>query len=223
MSCSNKTTPTLSFKECENHYFSPQPSYSIKNGLVYNGEIEIGRVFKMETVSNSTVIHAVLPTKNKYMKCREIQFHFEGLTKKQLEEAKTFLPKRTQRKRSKGWKMPENTKYVGRPSKWGNPFKVGEESPFLYDEILQQYGQSWSEYPTYIDTLNVLKYSIRGHEVEDNEAATILFREYLNWLQENKPTEYKQLIEPLKGKNLACWCKIGTPCHVDVLIEKVNE
>lgn len=31
-------------------------------------------------------------------------------------------PIRIQRKRTKGWKMPENTVYVGRPSKWGNPF-----------------------------------------------------------------------------------------------------
>lgn len=31
-------------------------------------------------------------------------------------------PRRIQRKRTKGWKMPENTVYVGRPSKWGNPF-----------------------------------------------------------------------------------------------------
>ena len=29
-------------------------------------------------------------------------------------------------KRSKGWKMPENTVYVGRPTKWGNPFVVGK-------------------------------------------------------------------------------------------------
>jgi hypothetical protein len=31
-------------------------------------------------------------------------------------------PVRFQRKRTKGWKMPENTVYVGRPTKWGNPF-----------------------------------------------------------------------------------------------------
>ncbi|KQQ98004.1 hypothetical protein ASF74_14820 [Arthrobacter sp. Leaf145] len=30
-------------------------------------------------------------------------------------------PQRIQRKRTKGWRMPENTAYVGRPSKWGNP------------------------------------------------------------------------------------------------------
>ena len=29
-------------------------------------------------------------------------------------------PKRIQRQRTKGWRMPENTVYVGRPSVWGN-------------------------------------------------------------------------------------------------------
>lgn len=33
-------------------------------------------------------------------------------------------PVRVQRKRSRGWKMPENTIYVGRPSKWGNPHSM---------------------------------------------------------------------------------------------------
>jgi hypothetical protein len=36
-------------------------------------------------------------------------------------------PQRIQRKRMKGWKMPPNTVYVGRPSKWGNPFKTADE------------------------------------------------------------------------------------------------
>lgn len=26
----------------------------------------------------------------------------------------------------------------------------------------------------------------------------------------------------LRGKNLACWCKIGEPCHADVLLELAN-
>lgn len=36
----------------------------------------------------------------------------------------TDKPKRIQRKRAKGWKMPEGAVYVGRGSKWGNPFPV---------------------------------------------------------------------------------------------------
>jgi hypothetical protein len=39
------------------------------------------------------------------------------------------MPQRIQRKRTKGWKMPPNTVYVGRPTKWGNPYV-----PDVYDE-----------------------------------------------------------------------------------------
>jgi uncharacterized protein DUF4326 len=35
-------------------------------------------------------------------------------------------PHRIQCRRVKGWRMPPNTVYVGRPTKWGNPFKPGE-------------------------------------------------------------------------------------------------
>lgn len=34
--------------------------------------------------------------------------------------------KRIQRKRQKGWHMPATSVYVGRPSKWGNPFRLGD-------------------------------------------------------------------------------------------------
>lgn len=33
-------------------------------------------------------------------------------------------PRRIQRKRVKGWKMPPNTVYVGRGSVWGNPHRA---------------------------------------------------------------------------------------------------
>lgn len=29
-------------------------------------------------------------------------------------------------------------------------------------------------------------------------------------------------IESLRGKNLACWCRLGEPCHADVLLELAN-
>lgn len=35
------------------------------------------------------------------------------------------MPIRIQRKRAKGWRMPKNCIYVGRPTKWGNPFMIG--------------------------------------------------------------------------------------------------
>lgn len=39
------------------------------------------------------------------------------------------MPKRIQRKRTKGWRMPPNTVSICRPGKWGNPFEVTEERP----------------------------------------------------------------------------------------------
>ncbi len=29
-------------------------------------------------------------------------------------------------------------------------------------------------------------------------------------------------LAPLRGKNLACWCKLDQPCHADVLLELAN-
>jgi hypothetical protein len=30
------------------------------------------------------------------------------------------------------------------------------------------------------------------------------------------------IMRELRGKNLACWCKPGEPCHADVLLELAN-
>ena len=51
-------------------------------------------------------------------------------------------PIRVQRSRKAGWRMPENTVYVGRPSKWGNPFGTAEEFRVLLEAILGISGQS---------------------------------------------------------------------------------
>jgi len=52
------------------------------------------------------------------------------------------MAERIQRKRSKGWKMPENTVYVGRPTKWGNPFVVGK-SGGAYTDKVQSLRHAW--------------------------------------------------------------------------------
>ena len=90
---------------------------------------------------------------------------------------------RIQRKRTKGWKMPENTVYVGRPSRWGNPYSI-HNMPI------------WSPYK----------------EVEA----------YRIWL-EAKLKENPHFLDALKGKDLACWCNIGEPCHADVILKKLKK
>jgi Domain of unknown function (DUF4326) len=48
------------------------------------------------------------------------------------------MPSRIRRQRSRGWRQPINAIYVGRPTKWGNPYKAGighhtaEEAVTLY-------------------------------------------------------------------------------------------
>lgn len=45
-----------------------------------------------------------------------------------------------------------------------------------------------------------------------------LFRAYAVERLRGNPNVF----EPLRGKNLACWCKPGEPCHADVLLELAN-
>lgn len=47
------------------------------------------------------------------------------------------MPIRIQRRRTKGWRMPANAVYVGRPTKWGNPYI--SESPDEYQEAVDNY------------------------------------------------------------------------------------
>lgn len=54
-------------------------------------------------------------------------------------------PIRVQRKRTKGWKMPPNTIYVGRPTKWGNPFVVGKAGG-AYSALVKDRRHAWQLY-----------------------------------------------------------------------------
>lgn len=53
-------------------------------------------------------------------------------------------PQRIQRKRTKGWKMPEGAVYVGRPTKWGNPCASGGRDHCVraYRRLIE--GNVWS-------------------------------------------------------------------------------
>mgnify|MGYP001584844921 CR=1 FL=1 len=116
----------------------------------------------------------------------------------QIYRKEDMKPIRIQRKRTKGWKMPENTIYVGRPSKWGNPFLVGV---------------------AHLDDKN--KWIPRS-KIE----AYLCFKEWFNrlWINRmNNLMESKYPIKELKYKNLCCWCRLNQPCHADVLLEIANK
>jgi hypothetical protein len=48
------------------------------------------------------------------------------------------------------------------------------------------------------------------------------FREWLERIRFSEPKMFAEYIQPLRGKNLACWCKVGAPCHADILLEVAN-
>ena len=68
------------------------------------------------------------------------------------------MPKRIQRKRTKGWKMPPNTVYIGRPSKWGNPYMVND---FFSKEDVIKLHASYIEH--WYDTENLSE--LRGKDL----------------------------------------------------------
>lgn len=41
-------------------------------------------------------------------------------------------------------------------------------------------------------------------------------------LTQEWPTEQAAALAELRGKNLACFCKLGSPCHADVLLRLAN-
>jgi hypothetical protein len=97
---------------------------------------------------------------------------------------------RIQRKRTKDWKMPEGAIYVGRPTKWGNEYKVGDSYPFIEVHLC-----------TLEDVIWLYEVDLKGMEG-------------LGVLDE--------FLEPLRGKDLVCWCPLDKPCHADVLLRLAN-
>lgn len=126
-------------------------------------------------------------------------------------------PARVQRKRSKGWKMPDNTIYVGRGTKWGNPFKIapvkhgwhvvakedGKEHVLLktndYDEAVNFSLKSYQYW--------LMPYTHKEGDIEKFYQSTVV---------------YESIVSELKGKNLACWCGLSQRCHADILLKLAN-
>lgn len=106
-------------------------------------------------------------------------------------------PQRIQLKRSKGWRMPDNTVKIDRTTRYGNPFEVSEGDA------------GWS---------------VKGPEfaraglASKAEASTIAVEAYRKWAEAGNAPD----LGALRGKNLACWCPLDGACHGDVLLRLAN-
>ncbi len=109
-------------------------------------------------------------------------------------------PIRVQLRRTKGWKMPPNTMKVDRSTRGGNPFK-----------------------PRKATTCGCRSAGECGHRGLTLEESVELFK--ITKIDQMRffPETTGKYLEPLRGKNLACWCPLDQPCHADVLLEIAND
>lgn len=115
-----------------------------------------------------------------------------------------MTPKRVQMSRQHPWRADNpDAVIVARPSKWGNPYRVGEAL-----------------------TLFVGKDRVQRMEWIDPATAVALYR--LLWLSNwniadaRIPRSAPGDLAELAGRDLCCWCPLDQPCHADVLLELAN-
>lgn len=115
-------------------------------------------------------------------------------------------PQRMQVSRKAGFNLQEASqalnglpaKLVTRPGPWGNPFSI--------DEVAATYALD--------------RPAAQAKAV--SMAAEWLRGTLAPALSPGDPPSLDTIRRELAGHNLACWCKPGTPCHADILIELAN-
>jgi hypothetical protein len=119
-------------------------------------------------------------------------------------------PQRIQRRRTAGWRMPEGAVYVGRPTKWGNPFKVGEIVPDDLMPYVSLLMKLLNNRPDVMHGLTKIRLLV------PQDIVTL----YELWLVEQPHLMLST--DELAGRDLACWCPPGSPCHADALLDLAN-
>lgn len=102
-------------------------------------------------------------------------------------------PTRIRQSRSKGWILPFKTVVVSTPGPWENPYVIGQTYP---DD----------GYPNPIS----------------RQQAVDAFRKWINSGSLAAKLARVKVRKDLRGKNLACLCAPGQPCHADVLLDVAN-
>lgn len=119
------------------------------------------------------------------------------------------MPERIQLRRAKGWRMPPLTVKVDRTSKWGNPFSVWHD-----ENDGQWFVSDGSCHWPVANKADGLALAV--------EKYTEQMEKRYNVAVYGAATDLLDLQGELAGKNLACWCAPGRPCHADVLLRFAN-
>lgn len=119
------------------------------------------------------------------------------------------VPRRIQRRRTAGWKLPEGAICVTRPGKWGNPFAVGQ--PIERDSDLWPYAVG-----LFPDDVGDAFLGVEFSSIKLIRAAEVV-EAHFRWFLE-QPALMITVERELGGHDLACYCKPGAPCHADTLL-----
>jgi hypothetical protein len=104
-------------------------------------------------------------------------------------------PLRIQRKRTKGFRLPAETVCVTRPGKNRHP-RFG--NPF----------ESAASFASWLESGDVASDLLKPMTPEE-------LKERRQWILAN--------VHTLRGKLIACFCKLDDPCHADILARIANE
>ena len=133
---------------------------------------------------------------------------------------------RIQRKREKGWRMPEGVVYVGRPTVFGNPFRAykcdccgywdvrdDNDVTYLVDHTYVRQAHVRADRSTWTTKAQATRESVRLY----NDELTYWVGGRMKW-----DVPFREAVESLRGRDLACWCPLDQPCHADVLLAIAN-
>lgn len=159
-------------------------------------------------------------------------------------------PQRIQLSRAKGWRKPENTVVVARPSKWGNPFAFRQPSGLVRfgPKHAERFGREWdhegrisadnNRHDMWFSADDIVETHVRfGTRAELVELYRLTITSPTWGMRMAWPSRGGYFLgefaldairDELAGHNLACWCPLDlpdgsrAPCHADVLLELAN-
>lgn len=143
------------------------------------------------------------------------------------------MPQRIQRQCTKGWRTPlckcgcgKPALYVGGSTGLGNRWRVGGAYRDCEWER-EHYGRGAGGVAIPLDVETVTRATelrlpwFIDHVRSAQQAVTLYRRDMAFWAEDHWDS-YEAAMDGLAGHDLACWCPLNRPCHVDVLLELAN-
>ncbi len=153
------------------------------------------------------------------------------------------MPIRIQRKREAGWRMPAGAIYIGRPTPFENWIIAGKPVRGDTSDAKRSAGFKFRDiFPACTAQFHI------GHEIARADAAEWFHRWLIDgddpsefipvWPTYTAEAGYDGMVIPalarvrqfilhqaplqLAGRDLACWCPLDEPCHVDTVLAVAN-